>query len=145
MVFHALTFNISLGTWRTLKHYKTMFDRYYCIKTKIICYISRYFLPYFVSTFHRCHANAISTDYTVLGPGSTHLEPISDDKWARIFFFFFFIYLFFYYFIFFLCVFCLFVLLSLFLSQSATVWTIQICSNKGPLTVDNSIVLNCAY
>ena len=42
---------------------KTMFDRYYCIKTENICYISRYFLHYFVSPFHRCLANAISTDY----------------------------------------------------------------------------------
>ena len=80
MVFHALTFarfwgrcwkprpeaavfNTSLGTWRMLMHWKTMFDRYYCIKTENICYISRYFLHYFVSPFHRCLANAISTDY----------------------------------------------------------------------------------
>ena len=40
-----------------------MFDRYYCIKTENICYISRYFLHYFVSPFHRCLANVISTDY----------------------------------------------------------------------------------
>ena len=40
-----------------------MFDRYYCIKTENICHISRYFLHYFVSSFHRCLANAISTDY----------------------------------------------------------------------------------
>ena len=36
---------------------------YYCIKTENICYISRYFLHYFVSPFHRCLPNAISTDY----------------------------------------------------------------------------------
>ena len=42
---------------------KTMFDRYYCIKNENICYISRYFLHYFVSHLHRCLANAISTDY----------------------------------------------------------------------------------
>ena len=42
---------------------KTMFDRYYCINTENICYISRYFLHYFVSPFHRCRANAISPDY----------------------------------------------------------------------------------
>ena len=30
---------------------------------KNICYISRYFLHYFVSPFHRCLANIISTDY----------------------------------------------------------------------------------
>ena len=46
-----------------LVHWKTTFDRYYCIKTEIICYISRYFLHYFVSPFHRCLANEISTDY----------------------------------------------------------------------------------
>ena len=40
-----------------------MFDRYYCIKTENIYYISRYFLHYFVSPFHRCLANDISTDY----------------------------------------------------------------------------------
>ena len=40
-----------------------MFDRYYCIKTENICYILRYFLHYFVSPFHWCLANVISTDY----------------------------------------------------------------------------------
>ena len=40
-----------------------MFDRYYCIKSENIRYISRYFLHYFVSPFPRCRANAISTDY----------------------------------------------------------------------------------
>ena len=39
-----------------------MFDRYYCIKTENICYISC-FLHYFVLPFHRCLKNAISTDY----------------------------------------------------------------------------------
>ena len=80
MVFHVLTFarslgrfwkprpsasvfNTSHGNWRLLMHWKIMFDRYYCIKTENICYISRYFFHYFVSPFHRCHANAISTDY----------------------------------------------------------------------------------
>ena len=79
MVFHALTFarsrwrcwkpwpeaavfNTSQGTWRMLMHL-TMFDRYYWIKTQNICYISRYFLHYFVSAFHRWLTNAISTDY----------------------------------------------------------------------------------
>ena len=33
------------------------------------CYISRYFLHYFVSPFHRCRANAISTDYARSGTG----------------------------------------------------------------------------
>ena len=46
-----------------------MFDRYYCIKTENICYISRYFLHYFVSPFHRCRTNAIHTDYTRSGAG----------------------------------------------------------------------------
>ena len=59
----AAVFNTSLGTWRMLMHWKTMFDRYYCIKTENICYILRYFLHYFVLPFHRCLANAISTDY----------------------------------------------------------------------------------
>ena len=80
MVFHAFTFarsrgrcwkprpkaavfNTSQGTWRMLMHWKTMFDRYYCIKTENNCYILRYFLHYFVSPFHRCLANVISTDY----------------------------------------------------------------------------------
>ena len=34
-------FHISQGIWRMLMHWKTMFDRYYCIKTENICYISR--------------------------------------------------------------------------------------------------------
>ena len=59
----AAVFNTFQGTLRMLMHWKTMFDRYYCIKTQNICYISRYFLHYFVSPFHRCLANAISTDY----------------------------------------------------------------------------------
>ena len=33
-------------------------------KNENFCYISLYFLHYFVSPFHRCLANAISTDYT---------------------------------------------------------------------------------
>ena len=44
-------------------HWKTMFDRYYCIKNEKICYISSYFLHYFVSPSYRCLANVISTDY----------------------------------------------------------------------------------
>ena len=80
MVFHALTFprsrgrcwksrqkaavfNTSQGTWWMLMHWKTMFDRYYCIKTENICYISCYFLHNFVSPFHRCFTKAISRDY----------------------------------------------------------------------------------
>ena len=80
MVFHALTFarsrgrcwkprpkaavfNTSQGTWQMLMHWKPMCDRYYCIKSENICYISRYFLQYFVSPFHRCLANAISMNY----------------------------------------------------------------------------------
>ena len=59
----AAVFNTSQGTWRMLMHWKTMFDRCYCIKTENICYIARYFLHYFVSSFHRCLANAISTEY----------------------------------------------------------------------------------
>ena len=59
----AAVFNTSLGTWRMFMHWKTMFDRYYWIKTETICYISRYFLHYFVLPFHRCLANVISTDY----------------------------------------------------------------------------------
>ena len=42
---------------------KTMFDRYYRIESENICYMSRYFLHYFVSSFHRCLANEISNDY----------------------------------------------------------------------------------
>ena len=59
----ASVFNTSYGTWRMLMHWKHMFDCYYCIKTENICYILRYFLHYFVSPFHRCLANVISTDY----------------------------------------------------------------------------------
>ena len=51
------------GTLRMLMHWKTMFDCYYGIKSENICYISRYFFHYFVSPFHRCLANAITTDY----------------------------------------------------------------------------------
>ena len=50
-------------------HGKTMFDRYYCIKTKNICYISGYFLHYFVLPCHWCLANAISTDYALSRAG----------------------------------------------------------------------------
>ena len=59
----ALVFNTSQGSWRMLMQWNPMFDRYYCIKTENICYISRYFLYFFVSPFHRCLRNAISTDY----------------------------------------------------------------------------------
>ena len=57
----AAVFNTSQGTWWMLMHWKTMFNRYYCIKIVNICYILRYILHYFVSPFHRCRANAIST------------------------------------------------------------------------------------
>ena len=59
----AAVFNTSQGTWRMLMHWKTMFDRYCCIKTENICYISRYFLHYFISPVNRCLANVTSTDY----------------------------------------------------------------------------------
>ena len=66
--------------FHTLMHGKNMFDRYYCIKTENICYISRYFLRYFVSPFHQCFAKA--TSMFVLGPGSTHL--VTEAKlWPR--------------------------------------------------------------
>ena len=42
---------------------KNMFDRYYCIKTINICYISHYFLHYYVLPFHRCLVNIIYMDY----------------------------------------------------------------------------------
>ena len=58
-----------LANVNALKIEKIMFDRYYCIKTENICYFSRYFLHYFVSPFHRCRANAISTDYARSGTG----------------------------------------------------------------------------
>ena len=48
----AAVFNTSLWTWRMLMHWKTMLDHYYCIKTENICYISPYFLHYFVLPFH---------------------------------------------------------------------------------------------
>ena len=60
----ATVFNTSLRNWRMLMHWKTMFDRYYYIKTENICYISRYLLHYFVSPFHRYLTNVISTDFT---------------------------------------------------------------------------------
>ena len=91
MIFHALTFarsrgrcwkprpevavfNTSQGTWRTLIHWKTMLDRNYCIKTENICYISRYFLHYFVSSFHRCLAKAVSTAHVI------HSRTLTSEK-----------------------------------------------------------------
>ena len=64
---NAWTFARSLGRcWKPrpslLMHWKNMFDRYYCIKTENIRYTLSYFLHYFVSPFHRCLANVISTD-----------------------------------------------------------------------------------
>ena len=41
----------------------------YCMKTENVCYILRYFLHYFVSPFHRCLANATSTDYALSRAG----------------------------------------------------------------------------
>ena len=62
---------------------KHIFDRYYCMKTENICYISRYFLHYFVSLFHRCLANEISTDYApsragkyISRNGSKYVAPV---------------------------------------------------------------------
>ena len=75
-------FNTSQGTWRMLMHWKTTFYRNYCIKTEkhllhfafcvcvCVCvflgfffFFLFFFFHYFVSTFHRCLANVISTDY----------------------------------------------------------------------------------
>ena len=47
----AAVFNISQVTWRMLIHWKTMFNRYNCIKTENIWYISRYFLHLFCFAF----------------------------------------------------------------------------------------------
>ena len=87
MVFHALTFARSRGETeaegRSFQHLprdlanvnalKTMFDRYYCIKTKNICYISRYFLHYFVSPFTDVTRMLFPRTMLVLGQGSTYL------------------------------------------------------------------------
>ena len=67
--WEVLKTDTSHGTWQMLMHWKSMFSCYYCIKTENICYISRYILHYFVSSFHRCLANAISTDYARSGAG----------------------------------------------------------------------------
>ena len=99
IVFHALTFarfrgrcwkpqppasvfNTSQGTWRMFMHWKPIFDRYYCIKTENICYISRYFLHYFVSPFHRISRTQFPRTMLVRGPGSTHLVTAA-NLWPR--------------------------------------------------------------
>ena len=58
MVCHALTFARSRrfstspkGPGECFMHWKTMFDRSYCIKTENICYISRYFFTLFSFAF----------------------------------------------------------------------------------------------
>ena len=90
MVFHALTFarshgrcwkprpkaavfNTSQGTWRTLMHWKTMFDRYYCIKTENISYISHYFLHILFHLFTDVARTLFPRTMLVLGQDSTHL------------------------------------------------------------------------
>ena len=78
----ASVFDTSLGTWRTFMHWKTMFDRYYCIKTENICYISRYFLRYFVSPFTYVPRTQFPRTMLVLGPGSTHLVTAA-NLWPR--------------------------------------------------------------
>ena len=62
---------------------KTMFDPYYCVKTENNCYISHYFLHFFVPPFHRCRANAISTYYAysragqyIYRDGSNSVAPV---------------------------------------------------------------------
>ena len=78
----AAVFNTSQGTWRMLMHWKTMFDRYYCIKTENICYIS------FISctTLFRLFTDVSRTHFPrtmlVLGPGSTHLVTAA-NLWSR--------------------------------------------------------------
>ena len=52
-------------------------------KNENICYISRYFLHYFVSPFHRCLTNAIfPRTMLVLGSSSTHLI-MAANLWPR--------------------------------------------------------------
>ena len=89
-VFHALTFarsrgrcwkprpetavfNTSLGAWPMLMHWKTMFDRYYCIKLKTFatfCVISCTILFRLFTDVSRMQ---FPRTMLVLGPGSTHL------------------------------------------------------------------------
>ena len=62
-----------------------MFDRYYCIKIENICYISPYFLHYFVMPFHQCLANAVSTDYARSGtPGSGNKQLTIADRFESV-------------------------------------------------------------
>ena len=111
MVFHALTFtrsrgrcwkprpktavfNIFQGTWQMFMHWKSMFDRYYCIKKGKKCYMlhatMRYFLHYFVSPFHWCLVNAISTNcahsragYYTSRDGSNSVAPVQACRKLR--------------------------------------------------------------
>ena len=59
----ASVFNTSQGTWRIFMHWKTMFDRYYCIKTQPLLHFALFLALFLVSPFHRCLSNVISTDY----------------------------------------------------------------------------------
>ena len=64
------------GTWRMLMHWKTMFNRYYCLKTENICYMSRYFFCTTCILFRLfTHAARTLFQWTihVLGQGSTYL------------------------------------------------------------------------
>ena len=69
----ASVFNTSQGTWRMLMHWKTMFDRYYCIKTETFatfCVISCTVLFRHFTDVSRMQ---FPQTMLVLGPGSTHL------------------------------------------------------------------------
>ena len=90
MVFHALTFarshgrcwkprpkavvfNTSQGTWRMLMHWKIMLDRYYCIKTKNICYICVISCTILFRLFTDVTRTLFLRTMLVLGQGNTRL------------------------------------------------------------------------
>ena len=61
---------------------KNIFDRYYCIKTENICYISRYFLHILFRLSTDVSRTQFPRTMLVLGPGNTHLVTAA-NLWPR--------------------------------------------------------------
>ena len=99
MVFHALTFarsrgrcwksrpeaavfNISLGTWRMLMHWKTMFGRYYCVKVKAFATFRVISCTILFRLFTDVSRTPLPRTMLVLGPRSTDLVTVA-NLWPR--------------------------------------------------------------
>ena len=70
----AAVFNTSQGTWWMLMHWKTMFDRYYCIKNyKHLLHFTLFLVLFCFAFLPMSRERNFHRLFSFYGPGSTHL------------------------------------------------------------------------